>query len=215
MNLDEAIRGRRSVRKYTDVPVPDDVIKDIIEAGLWAPSACNRQGSAFIVINEREKFDELLKGGSAAFLKNVNQAILVLYDNRTDNLEYRDHIQSACAAIQNMLLKAYELGVGTCWINNIPNKKKLKKIFNIPWNYEPVALISMGYIDYKPVTCKRKKTVEDCVSYNTFDLKDTVKKDKKYLSLKIKRVLRKIYKAVPGKKLLLKFAGKYEKKFDN
>ena len=70
--------------------------------------------------------------------------ILVLYRNDVSkNLyEYKDHIQSAGAAIENLLLKATELGLGTCWICKLPTQKKMHKLFNIiSWKYLKVKVL--------------------------------------------------------------------------
>lgn len=212
MELEEAILGRRSIRIYNDKKVEKDILQEIIQAGTWAPSACNIQGWKFIIIDEKKLLGKIVELGSAAFLRNVNQAILVLYDNRTDNLEYSDYIQSGSACIQNILLKAYSLGVGTCWINNLPEKKKLKALLNIPWNEEPIALISVGYYDQKINMRERKHKLEDLIAYNSY----TFPKNQQHsVKLLLRRFARKIYKKLPCKKFLFKFASKFEKKFDN
>lgn len=213
MNLDEAIVNRRSIRIYSDELVNDEIIREIIQAGTWAPSACNIQGWKFIVINEPKQIEALIKRGTAAFMKNVKQAILVVYENTTDNLEYKDHIQSASAAIQNMILKAHSIGVGTCWINNLPQKSVMRKIFKIPKSYDPIALISLGNITKNPNLRERKYILDDLISYNYFNFEKI--NQKSATKLFVKRIARKIYFKLPFKKLLIKFAGKFEKKFNN
>ena len=151
--------------------------------------------------------------GAATFLNSAKQAILVLYDNQTDNVEYNDYIQSASACIQNMLLKAHSIGVGTCWVNNLPTKNKLRNLLNIPKQYSPIALISLGYYEQQINNRPRKCPVEENVSYNLFDF--NVEKKKNPFKLGIKRFARKVYKHLPFKKVLLKIVGKLEKKFDN
>ena len=213
MDLDAAILGRRSIRSYGDKKVDDATIKKIIEAGTWAPSACNIQGWKFLVIDEPEIFQSMLKHGAASFLKSVRKAILVLYENTTDNLEYNDYIQSAGACIQNMLLEAYSLGVGTCWVNFLPEKSVLRKILHIPNSYDPIALITLGYIDKPMNEMRRKYTIDDLIAYNRFSFKHY--KEKAGVKLHIKRILRKLYLKFPCKKLVMKFLDKHEKKFNN
>lgn len=155
----------------------------------------------------------MLEHGAASFLKSVSQAILVLYENTTDNLEYHDYIQSAGACIQNMLLEAYSLGIGTCWVNFLPEKSVLRKILHIPKSYDPIALITFGYI-VKPMNeMPRKYPIDDLVAYNSFSFAKYKKKPA--ISLHIKRMLRKLYFKFPCKRLLVKILNKYEKKFDN
>lgn len=213
MELNQAIRERRSIRKYNDRIVEREVINQIIEAGTWAPSACNVQGWRFILINDKTKFEELISNGAAAFLKNVSQAILIVYENTTDNIEYSDYIQSASACIENMQLKAFELNVGSCWVNFLPSKKQVKKIFNIPWNYSPVALMTIGYYDQKLNERVRKYVIDDLISVNTFSGGKSIPQNR--MKINVKRAMRKVYFVFPFKKLLNKFIDKKEKKFDN
>ena len=212
MEIKEAIYGRRSIRRYSQEPVPKDILLEIIQAGTWAPSACNIQGWKFIIIDEKGKFASMVKNGAASFLKDVNQAILVLYDNRTDNLEYQDYIQSASACVQNMLLMAYSLNVGACWVNFLPTKKVLRRIFSIPDTYSPIALVTVGYYEKTPAIQKRKQDLREQVFYNTCTLPTERNGSGK---LAVKRVLRRLYFWFPLKALLTPFLDKHEKKFEN
>lgn len=214
MELASAIKGRRSVRKYTGVPVEKDVLEKIVEAGQWAPTACNTQGFHFIVIDQPAIIDRIIKGGGAAFLKNARQAVLVLYDNQTDNLEYRDHIQSAAATIQNMLLAAHALNVGTCWINHLPRKKYLRGLLNIPPWYDPIALVALGYFDYQPREVPRRQKVGEIISYNTY-AGTLARRPGNTLLLALRRLARRAYLHVSVIPSLQKIARKFEKKFDN
>lgn len=213
MELDTAISGRRSIRKYTAKKVTEEELQNIIRAGVWAPSACNLQQWKFIIIDQPEIFEKLYQMGSASFIKQVKQAILILYNNQTDNLEYSDYIQSASAAIENMLLKAYSLNIGTCWVNNLPNKKQLRGLFSIPASYDPIALITLGYFEQKVNERPRKYDLDTMIAYNRFDFQEI--EQKSWWKVYLKRIARKIYKIAPCKPLLLKFVGKLEKKFDN
>jgi len=214
MELADAIRGRRSVRKYTGTSVGKEVLERIIEAGQWAPTACNVQGFHFIVIDQPDVMARIIKGGGAAFLKNTRQAILVLYDNQTDNLEYHDNIQSAAAGIQNMLLTAHDLHVGTCWINHLPRIKYLRTLLSIPSWYDPIALVALGYFDQQPREVPRKRTIGEIVSYNTY-AGTLTRAPKNPVLLTLRRLARKAYLYVSVFPPLQKIARKFEKKFDN
>ena len=213
MDLCQAIKGRRSIRNYNDESIDKEILYKIIEAGTWAPSACNIQGWKYIILDSPDIFQMIYKAGSASFMKNVKQAIVVLYENQTDNVEYQDHIQSAAASIQNMILMAYSLGVGSWWVNNLPDKKKLRKILNVPSTYDPIAIVTLGYFDKKPNNRERKYAIQDVISYNTFEFDNVCQKSK--AKVIVKRFCRKVYKKLPAKTFLLKFVGKMEKKFDN
>ncbi len=214
MELQEAIRGRRSIRAYHDKPVDDETVRKIIEAGTWAPSACNNQAWRFIVINDRSILQKLYKLGSATFVKDAHQAILVVYNNQSDNLEYRDFIQSGAATIQNMCLMAYSLGVATCWVNNLPNKGVLRREFGIPRNYDPIAMLTLGYPLRDVIDRPRKNPLDDLISYNRYETHGQ-EEYKPVVSAWVKRITRKLYKAVPCKPIFRKIADKFEKKFDN
>ena len=135
MELKKAIRKRRSIREFKDKKIKKEIINDIISNAKYSPSACNRQGWE-VILTDSKIIETSIKSPCG---------LLIIYDNRTDNLEYQDHIQSASAFIQNILLLAYEKKIGTCWVCNLPPKKVLKKTFNLKKFQEPIAYIAMGY----------------------------------------------------------------------
>jgi len=213
MDLFEAIKNRRSIRRFEDRPVPEELIRKIVEAGQWAPSACNRQDWKFIVVERAEVKEKILRETTAHFVGRAPLLIFVVYSNRTDNLEYNDHLLSAAMAAQNMQLAAHALGLGACCVNNLPIKSRLRKILNIPRSYEPVALLCMGYPKAIPKPMKRKENLDSILCRDIFSFKN----DQPVFDLKlnIKRLVRFIYYRVPAsiKKLLDPIARKFEKKF--
>lgn len=218
MDVLEAIHTRRSIRRFLqDKPVPDDLLKQIVDAARWGPTACNRQGWRFIVIKNRKQIEKLAEAGSVYYLTRIPLPILVLYDRRTDNTTYQDHLQSASAAIQNMFLAAHSLGLGMVWCDNLPAKSDVKSIFKVPWNYDVIALLGFGYYNASdmPPPLPRKKTVEEIISYDVWQFPEKIP-NQLDLKLRIKTFLRKCYHAVPIpiKKYLHPLAKKLEKKFD-
>ncbi|MBD3250334.1 MAG: hypothetical protein GF381_02075 [Candidatus Pacebacteria bacterium] len=213
MNLDQAIKQRRSVRQFEDKSVPKSIVKQIIEAANHAPSACNKQDWRFIVIDDKKKLSLLSDLGGAYFIKRAPIAILVLYSNLTDNIEYNDYIQSASAAIQNMQLKIYSLGLGGCWVDNLPSKRTVRNIFSIPNIFDPIALVVLGYPKKKPRTIKRKHSVDEIYNYNQFNFKQTHTRHY-YLTIQVKKLLRKVYINLPNflKTKLLPLVRKLEKR---
>jgi nitroreductase len=215
MDIFEAIRNRRSIRSFKDKPVPEELIRKIVEAGQWAPSACNRQDWKFIIVDSNEVREKVLKETTAHFVGKAPLLIFVLYSNRTDNLEYKDHLLSAAMAAQNMQLAAHALGLGACCINNLPVKSRLRKILNVPRSYDPVALLCMGYPKAVPRQMKRKDDLDGILCMNSFDFK--VDQPVIDLKLNLKRVIRYVYYRCPAllKKLLEPVARKFEKRFDD
>lgn len=213
--LDDIIVKRRSIRIYRNAIISKEDINSIITAGMWAPTACNKQDYRFIYLNHKNSVNKVSEMRSAHFLKNCNQAILVLYDNRIDNCEYHDDVLSAGMVIQNMLLKATDLGIGSCVIANLPSKGRLRNAFNIPDCYDPIALISLGYATKDPAIVTRKYEIDDIVFLNSYDKnKDQIKESFRII-LFIKKILRKIYIRLPGNTILNKIGDKIQKKFIN
>ncbi len=214
MSLEQIIKTRRSVRNFSNKKVEKEKLEKIIEAGTWAPSHCNTQGWKFIVIDDPKIKNKIFDNGGSYVIKNAPCGILVLYDkSQTDNLEFRDYIQSSSAAIQNMLLTAHDLELGACWICHLPSKKDLKKIVGIKSPYTPIAYIALGHSNQLVVEIPRKNKLEDVYSFNNFPWPEK----KTPIKIHLKRFLRKIYYKLPNfiKKIILPLVDKFVKKFKN
>ncbi|MFH1053354.1 MAG: nitroreductase family protein [Candidatus Woesearchaeota archaeon] len=211
--MKQAILGRRSIRLFKEDKVPKVKLMELIDMARWAPSACNVQGLKFIIVEDNGIKQKIVDNGGSVVIKNAPQGLLVLYDNKTDNMEYMDHVQSACAAIENLMLYAYSQGIGTCWVNHLPRKKVIRKLFNIPERYEPIAYVLLGYPLRDPAPVHRKYSVNDIVSYDSFGFDDV-----KEQSVFFRKFLRKIYYLLPVfiKKRVNPYIDKrYVKKFEN
>lgn len=157
MDLFEAIKGRRSIRKFKKGPVDDEVLKKVIEAGVWAPSAGNLQSWKVVVVKKSEMKEKL---SAAAYLREFlaeAPIILVLcadqhvcgssYNNRGRELYC---IQDAACAGQNILLAAHALGLGACWVGAF-DEDLVSRTLHLSPGMRPVALIPMGYPDENPL----------------------------------------------------------------
>lgn len=159
MELYNALLNRRSIRKYSDKELPNGVIDYLLKSAMYAPSAMNNQAWQFVVVNQREKLDDIFKIIPQEMLKSAKAAILVCGDfNLEKNIDY---IQQNCsAATQNILLAAHGLGLGSCWIGVYPVKETisgLQKLFNLPEYVIPITLVSLGYPAENPVAEERYK----------------------------------------------------------
>ena len=210
MDVFKAISGRRSVRRFTKKNIEPEKLKKIISAANFAPSACNIQGWKFIIINKQKIKEKLVDAGTIEFIKYAPIGILVLYDNRSENSSYNDYVQSASASIQNMLLAAHSMGIGSCWICHLPPKQKLRKILKIHSSYDPIAYIPLGYPKITPKPLKRKYNFNELVSINQFKFKN--KTPRKVIAKRfIKKIAFRIYGIIPFKKYLLPITKKFEK----
>ena len=148
MDTLEAIHTRRSVRRYTTQNVPEDSIRKILAAAMSAPSAGNAQPWHFIVITEKQ----ILAAASrispyAPMVKDAPVAILVCGDLRLEKFE-GFWVEDCSAATQNMLLAAHALGLGGVWTGIYPVQEyvdEFKKLFQLPENILPLALVPIGY----------------------------------------------------------------------
>ena len=151
MNTKEAILNRRSIRKFKDTKISNDMIHDLIEAGYNAPSACNRKPLNFYVVTNEEKLEQLNK--SSKFSNMPSPLIIIVSGYLPLALpksmsEY--WIQDASAATQNILLMATQLGLGACWNGLHPQVnavERVRKILNLDEEVIPLSLIHIGYMD--------------------------------------------------------------------
>lgn len=159
-NLMKIIKERRSIRIFKPEEVPPDLIKEMIDAARWAPSACNKQAWEFIVVVDPEIKKKLIRDPPPV-------VIYIIYDKRINPANYAN-IQSASAAIQNALLRGHELGLGCCWISAVGNKDKVRTVLGIPKTKEVVAGILVGYPDESP-TPPIRRDLEDVIHLNKYE----------------------------------------------
>jgi nitroreductase len=154
------IYTRRSIRKYTKQAVDPELIKTVIKAGMYAPSAVNKQPWHFIVFDDRKIFNQIMSiHSNAGMLEYTPVAILVCGDEMLAHAP--GYIPCDCsAATQNMLLAAHALGLGAVWIGLYPREQRiegLKKVFNLPDHIVPFSIVSLGYPDEKKKMTDRFK----------------------------------------------------------
>lgn len=169
MELVEAIKTRRSIRRFTDKPVDDKLIKQIIELGNLAPSAGNLQPRDFVVVKNQETKDKLTQAAlNQKFISKASHVIVVCanmkrvtpYGNRGHELYT---IQDTAAAIQNMLLAVVDLGLASCWIGAF-NENMVVEILDLPSYIRPVAILPIGFSDAGPKESTRIP-IEDLIRF--------------------------------------------------
>jgi nitroreductase len=212
VDFDELLYSRRTVRKYEERAIPREVYEELIDAAIQAPSACNRQQWKFIIVDDKALLHRVFEQGGATFIDHISNAILVLYCNRSDNLAYWDHVQSGAAATMVLQLKAYELGIGSCWVCHLPPKRELRRWFGIPGYYDPIALVTLGYFHREPFRRPRKQNLAGLMAYNRFDFADAPLAFFD-AALFARKWARRLYYLFPWRKHLYAYARKYEKKF--
>ncbi|MFH1751761.1 MAG: nitroreductase family protein [archaeon] len=165
-SVSETIIERRSIRKFADKKVDLNVVKKIVETACWAPSACNRQQWKFILIEDKKLKEKLVELGAHNPLLQAPIVIAVFY-NKFASYENNAGLQSAAAAIQNILLLATEQGLGSLWMAKSGNAEKVKKLLKVPEEFFFVSFVLLGYAKEKPLAPKRKP-LNEVFSINSF-----------------------------------------------
>jgi len=156
-SLLKIIKTRRSIRKFRPYKIKNKEIKLILEAAQWAPSARNTQPWSFIVVKDKNKIKEISKA-SKTFgtykpeeMKNSSCIILVLKEKKANEINLG-------FAIENLVLMAHSLKLGSCIIGAF-EKQKIAKLFNIPKDKELCYIIPIGKPAEKPK--KQRKPLKD------------------------------------------------------
>jgi len=146
MDTLEAIMGRRSVRKFKDREISEDMIDRILTASIWAPSGMNNQPWRFAVIKDRILKSEIAGlSKNSDILRNAPVIIPVFMDTAVAYDSMKDS-QTMGACIQNMLLAIHDIGLAGVWIGEIHNDE-VRKLCQAPVEYDLVAIIALGYGD--------------------------------------------------------------------
>jgi nitroreductase len=145
MDVFQAIKERRSIRKFTDEPIGKDVLAKLLDAARWAPTAGNQQRWRFVVVTS-PPVKELIKKFSPGIFA-MPSAFIVICVEKASNAGTGAEVSylADCAiAAQNIMLAAYEMGIGTCVALSYA-KVAVTEILNLAENVEPTLVITLGY----------------------------------------------------------------------
>jgi nitroreductase len=156
MELLKAILGRRSVRRYTDQEVEREKLKELVKAATWAPTAGKMQSWRFFVLKD-PSLKELVRRAcrNQMFVEDASHLVVACFDR---DVAYRAYgmrgvelyaVQETAAAVQNLMLRAEELGLGTCWVGAF-DAKDIQKALELPDRIKPVTVVTVGYPDESP-----------------------------------------------------------------
>ena len=162
MDLVDIINSRRSIRKYHDKNVSEDLVTKLLMAAMSAPSAGNQQPWEFIIIRNRNILDKIPEIHKAAkMIKEASVGILVC--GNLEREKYKDFwIQDCSAATENILLAAHALGLASVWCGCYPRKERmegLRELLHLPKHIVPFSLLPIGYgAEEKPPANRYDKT---------------------------------------------------------
>jgi nitroreductase len=167
LDVFEAVRTRRSIRKYKNKPVEKEKLFKILEAARLSPSACNNQHCHFIAVIDKEVREKLFPAYNRDWFVKAPVIIVVCSTpskawSRQDGEEYWK--VDAAIAMQSMVLVAQELGLGTCWIAAF-KEDRVKAALRLPEEVRPVALTPLGYPAEHKEPVKERKPMKEIVHY--------------------------------------------------
>lgn len=151
----ENIKNRRSVRKYKNEMLPKETIEKILEAGTFAPTGMNRQTPIIIAVTNKEMRDKMSKLNAKVMGREDSDpfygapVVLVVLASK----EYPTYIYDGSLVMQNLMLAANSLGVGSCWIHRAKEVfeseegKNILKELGIHGEYEGIGNCILGYVD--------------------------------------------------------------------
>lgn len=165
MEVMEAIRARRSIRRFKKDPVPDQVITRVMEAARLAPSGSNRQPWHFIVVSDTETKTRM---GLHKWAEEAPIVIVCCIDPK----DGRWYIIDGSIAFEHMVLEATSLGLGTCWMGRFyenlgETDDRIKKVLGIPDHMRVLAVTPLGYPDETPRATNRKR-YDEVIHYERF-----------------------------------------------
>lgn len=171
MEPSNIFKDRFSCREFLQKDVPEEYIKVILEAGIWAPSAGNLQPWRFFVIKDRQLKEKLVEVAyGQEFIAQAPFVLVVIalpdvsaqrYGQRGKNLYC---IQDTAAAIENMLLQGTILGLGSCWVGAF-SEEKAKSVLDLKENEIPVAILPFGYHKVFPEQDRWRKPLDIVVKF--------------------------------------------------
>jgi len=158
------IKGRRSVRKYKDQPLPEKAVDDALVSAHMAPTARNAQPWLFGVVESKEtlaKISEITTDGM--FIKDA-QVCFAIFGEK----DQKFYVEDCSAAATQLMLALWAHGVGSCWVagNNMDYAEEIRVLMGVPEEYGLVALIPAGYPE--EMTIPDKKDLDDVVFHENW-----------------------------------------------
>ena len=176
MEFMDVVRARRSVRNYSDRDVEDEKFDLLFEAARLAPSWANKQCWSYVLVKDKDKINKLAGRVLNSWMKNSKAVIVACGDPKKsgsrNGMDY--YLVDVAISMQQLVLTATDLGLGTCWIGAF-DEKKVKQLLGIPKEIRVVALTPVGYpakktvrskVTSKLVKANKRKTIDKMVHYD-------------------------------------------------
>lgn len=167
MDVFEAVKKRRSIRRFKRIAVEQEKLNMVLQAARLSPSAANRQPWRFIVVIEEKVKKKIKSAYNADWLVQAPAIIVACAVPkeawcRVDGEEYWK--VDVAIALQDLILVATQLGLGTCWIANF-NEEEVKRALAIPRDWRVVAMTPLGYPDEEKESVRNRKPMQDIIRF--------------------------------------------------
>ena len=163
MSCIERMLTRRSIRKFKNESISDEIIQNILEAGRRAPTATNSQPWHFVIARDQEGKESFSFGGFNRFTKDAAFIVLGLYKSSEVIIE-RLSLMDVTIALQNMVVAAWVQGVGSCWMGAF-DENGLRDALDLPADSRIVGAVAFGIADEDPVQ-PAKKPLNEIVHFD-------------------------------------------------
>lgn len=170
MDVFEAIKTRRSVRHYKPHPIPEEILKKVLEAARLAPSFRNAQKRKFVIVKDPETRKQLAEAANNQDFIREAPVVIVAVALDPEHImasEIPSYAVDLAIAIDHITLQATEEGLGTCWIGAF-SQEKVKEILKIPPFYKVVTVMPLGWPADEPKP-KTRKSLGQIVYYDNFE----------------------------------------------
>ncbi|MBS3104959.1 nitroreductase family protein [Candidatus Woesearchaeota archaeon] len=220
MSIFDCIRTRRSIRKYKDKQVPWDNVVEILQAGKYAPFAGNIFNVKFIVVKNEAKRKAIAEASVQQYwMQDAPIHILVIGEPEKAERYYGTRgtrlytIQGAAAAIENMLLTATSLGLGSCWVGAF-DEEEIRRLCNLPEHVNVQGIVTIGYADETPQAPPKHRIEHVMFFEKWYGRIEGPKTGLGYWSPYIQHAVTETHKHIKkhGKKLVEKVKEKFKKK---
>ena len=152
MTVKEAIRKRKSIRKFNAGSLTEEQLRTLMEAAQWAPSASNMQPYEFIIVKDDKLKAELSSKGS---MQRFITSAAVIFVGIGDPKREKWYKIDIAIAMEHMALQAAELGLGSCWIGAF-DEQKVKEVLKVPTDKQVIAFLPIGIPGEDPPARPRK-----------------------------------------------------------
>jgi nitroreductase len=165
MDAIEALKTRRSIRKYSEKPVSKDLVENLVDIGRLAATANNSQPWEFVVVTDAKMRKQLADITEYGKFISVAPVCIIVFSK---DIKY--FLEDCSAATQNILVAARAYGLGSCWVagDKKPYADQIRKLVGVPTGYKLISLIAIGYTEEKQAEAKNKRPLSEVIHWERF-----------------------------------------------